>query len=110
MHKYLDSDNSGTHPDCVTNNVAILETLVHWLEASGNRQALLSETGGGNTASCKTFLGQELAYVNSTYPTLVGYSIWAAGAFDSSYVLSVTPFRNETDQSLWTNAVKPYLP
>lgn len=110
VHKYLDSDNSGTHPDCVTNNVAILETLVHWLEASGNRQALLSETGGGNTASCKTFLGQELAYVNSTYPTLVGYSIWAAGAFDSSYVLSVTPFRNETDQSLWTNAVKPYLP
>lgn len=103
------TDNSGTHPDCVTNNVAILETLVSWLEANGNRQALLSETGGGNTASCEEFLDQELAYVNSTYPALVGYSIWAAGAFDTSYVLSLTPFSNGTDQSLWTNAVKPYL-
>jgi endoglucanase len=27
VHKYLDSDNSGTHSACVTNNVAALTTL-----------------------------------------------------------------------------------
>jgi endoglucanase len=72
VHKYLDSDNSGTHPDCTTvgiilksfspsdhpgmiqDNVQVMQTLVSWLKSNGNRQALLSETGGGNTASCET--------------------------------------------------------
>lgn len=35
-------------------NVDVLTTLVAWLQANGNRQALLSETGGGSTASCET--------------------------------------------------------
>lgn len=53
VHKYLDSDNSGTHADCVTDNVPALQTLVQFLQQNGNRQAILSETGGGNTASCE---------------------------------------------------------
>ncbi|KZT02401.1 glycoside hydrolase family 5 protein [Laetiporus sulphureus 93-53] len=110
VHKYLDSDNSGTHSTCVTNNVDVLETLVSFLQDNGDRQAILSETGGGETSSCYTDLAQELAYVESAYPTLVGFSVWAAGAFDTSYVLSVTPYSNGTDQTLWTEAVKPYLP
>ncbi|OCH94715.1 endoglucanase [Obba rivulosa] len=110
VHKYLDSDNSGTHADCVTNNVDVLTTLVQFLQENGNRQAILSETGGGNTASCETDLGQELAYVSSAYPTLIGFSIWAAGAFDTTYVLTVTPNANGTDQPLWIDAVIPNLP
>ncbi|CCL98510.1 uncharacterized protein FIBRA_00509 [Fibroporia radiculosa] len=110
VHKYLDSDNSGTHATCVTNNVDVLETLVSFLQDNGDRQAILSETGGGETTSCYTDVAQELSYVKSAYPTLVGFSIWAAGAFDTSYVLTVTPWSNGTDQTLWTEAVKPYLP
>ncbi|OBZ79926.1 Large subunit GTPase 1 [Grifola frondosa] len=110
VHKYLDSDNSGTHPDCVTNNVDVLTTLVTFLQTNGNRQAILSETGGGNTASCETDLGQELAFVKSSFPTLAGFSIWAAGAFDTTYVLTVTPNANGTDQPLWIDAVQPNLP
>ncbi|KAH9948197.1 glycoside hydrolase superfamily [Amylocystis lapponica] len=110
VHQYLDSDNSGTHSTCVTNNTEVLSTFVTFLTANGNRQAILSETGGGNTASCETDLGQELAYVKSAYPSLVGFSVWAAGAFDTSYVLSVTPDTNGTDQPVWTDAVVPNLP
>ena len=33
------------------NNTVILEELVSWLQEYG-RQAVLSETGGGDTASC----------------------------------------------------------
>jgi len=110
VHKYLDSDNSGTHPDCVTNNTQVLETLVQWLQQNGNRQALLSETGGGNTASCVEDLGQELAYIQQNSASIVGFSIWAAGAFATNYTLSVVPFSNGTDQILWTEAVQPYLP
>jgi endoglucanase len=53
VHKYLDSDNSGTHDDCVTDNLSTFQTLVNWLKQN-NRQALLSETGGGHTQSCYT--------------------------------------------------------
>ena len=35
-------------------NVSILETLVTFLQENGNRQAILSETGGGETTSCYT--------------------------------------------------------
>ena len=63
VHQYLDSDNSGTHAECVTNNIASAWTpLAAWLR-SNNRQALNSETGGGNTASCEMYLCQELAYL-----------------------------------------------
>ncbi|KAI8990490.1 glycoside hydrolase superfamily [Trametes punicea] len=110
VHKYLDSDNSGTHPDCTTDNVDVLQTLVSFLQANGHRQAILSETGGGNTASCETLLNNELSFVKSSFPTLVGFAAWAAGAFDTTYVLTLTPFANGTDQPLWTDAIKPNLP
>ncbi|PCH33921.1 glycoside hydrolase family 5 protein [Wolfiporia cocos MD-104 SS10] len=110
VHKYLDYDNSGTHAECVTNNTVVLETLVSWLRENGNRQAILSETGGGNTASCELYLGQELAYVKSAYPNLVGFSVWAAGSFATDYILSETPYPNGTDQPLWIDAVRPNLP
>ncbi|KAI0271430.1 putative cellulase precursor [Gloeopeniophorella convolvens] len=109
VHKYLDSDNSGTHADCVTNNVDVLTTLVTWLKQNG-RQALLSETGGGNTSSCETDLGQELAFVKANSDSIVGFTVWSAGAFATDYVLSVVPNADGSDQPLWTAAVKPNLP
>ena len=60
VHKYLDSDNSGTNAECTTNNVQVFQTLATWLRQN-SRMALLSETGGGNTASCETNLCQEIA-------------------------------------------------
>ncbi|KAI0639633.1 glycoside hydrolase superfamily [Trametes polyzona] len=110
VHKYLDSDNSGTHPDCTTDNVDVLKTLVSFLQQNGNRQAILSETGGGNTASCEQLLANELAFVKGAFPTLAGFSVWAAGAFDTTYVLTVTPNPDGSDQPLWVDAVKPNLP
>ncbi|KII94195.1 glycoside hydrolase family 5 protein [Plicaturopsis crispa FD-325 SS-3] len=110
VHKYLDSDNSGTHAECVTNNVDVLTTLVSFLKSNGNRQAILSETGGGNVASCETDLGQELAYIKENSDTIVGWSLWAAGAFDTTYILTLTPNANGTDQPLWTAAAVPNLP
>lgn len=82
VHKYLDSDNSGTHrcaffiqrdgeranlglflrSECVTNNIASSwEPLAEWLRCNG-RQAFNTETGGGNVASCVQFLCEQIAY------------------------------------------------
>lgn len=61
--EYLDSDNSGTHTECVTDNVSdAFQPLATWLKAN-NRQAILSETGGGNTDSCKKYLCQQLKFL-----------------------------------------------
>jgi hypothetical protein len=48
--------------DCTTNNIAAAWTpLVQWLRAN-QRQALNTETGGGNTASCVQFMCQQIAF------------------------------------------------
>ncbi|KAK6602872.1 glycoside hydrolase family 5 protein [Botrytis cinerea] len=103
VHKYLDSDNSGTHAECVTNNIdAAFAPLATWLRANG-RQAILSETGGGNTASCQTYLCQQVAYLNANSDVYLGYIGWSAGSFDSTYILTETPNgsgSSMTDQAL----------
>jgi endoglucanase len=63
VHKYLDSDNSGTHTECVTDNVdSSFSPLASWLRSNG-RQALLSETGGGNTQSCQQYMCSQLKFL-----------------------------------------------
>lgn len=62
VHKYLDSDNSGTHAECTTDNVAAFTTLATWLRTN-KRMALNSETGGGNVASCQKMLCAQIAYI-----------------------------------------------
>ncbi len=96
IHKYLDSDSSGTHTECVTNAIdSTFAPLATSLRAIG-RQALLSETGGGNTQSCVTDVCQQLQYLNSNSDVYLGYIGWSAGAFQPSwnYVLTLVPTQN----------------
>lgn len=99
VHKYLDADNSGTSTECVTNNSAVFVQLAEWLRAN-KRQAMLTETGGGNTASCETDVCEELAVLNAHSDVLLGWTGWAAGMFDTSYALSETPTESG---STWTD-------
>jgi len=110
VHKYLDSDNSGTHTNCVTDNVGVLQTLSSWLAQNG-RQAILSETGGGRSdSSCFTAFKTELQYVRNNPSTFAGFAVWSAGSFDTKYELSVTPNSDGSDAPLWIQAVQPNLP
>ena len=68
VHQYLDSDYSGTNPECTYNNVDAFSYLAKWLRTN-NRQAFITETGGGNTASCATLLCQELDGIKYELPT-----------------------------------------
>ncbi|XP_006454003.1 hypothetical protein AGABI2DRAFT_189329 [Agaricus bisporus var. bisporus H97] len=110
VHKYLDSDNSGTHIECTTDNVQVMQTLVNWLRANGNRQAILSETGAGNTQSCFTAFKSELSFVKSNSDSITGFTAWSAGSFNTMYELTLTPNPDGSDQPLWTQAVVPNLP
>lgn len=91
VHKYLDSDNSGTHTECVKDNIDnAFKPLADWLRTN-KRLAILSETGGGNTASCQKYLCSELQYLNQNADVYIGYTGWAAGGFASTYELNETP-------------------
>lgn len=90
-HKYLDSDNSGTHAECVTDNVQSAFAPLAAALRSIKRQAILSETGGGNVASCEKYLCSQLDYLDSNSDVYLGYVGWSAGGFDSTYVLTETP-------------------
>lgn len=51
VHKYLDTDGSGTHLECISDHVDdSFRPLAEFLIANG-RKAILSETGGGNSSS-----------------------------------------------------------
>ncbi|KAL7807423.1 endoglucanase EG-II [Trichoderma gracile] len=91
VHKYLDSDNSGTHAECTTNNIdGAFAPLATWLRQN-NRQAILTETGGGNVQSCIQDMCQQIQYLNENSDVYLGYVGWGAGSFDSTYVLTETP-------------------
>ncbi|KAF2113913.1 endo-1,4-beta-glucanase [Lophiotrema nucula] len=99
VHRYLDSDNSGTNAECVTNNIdGSFSPLATWLRTN-KRMAILSETGGGSTTSCETYVCQELDYLDQNADVYLGWIGWAAGSFATSYVLSLTPTGN-TDTAL----------
>ncbi|KIJ63195.1 glycoside hydrolase family 5 protein [Hydnomerulius pinastri MD-312] len=102
VHKYLDSDNSGTNAECVTNNIDdAWEPLSQWLRCNG-RQALNTETGGGDVSSCETYMCQQIQYQAENSDVILGYVGWAAGNFATSYVLSETPTESGTT---WTDQV-----
>ncbi|KAK6219070.1 hypothetical protein LQW54_002572 [Pestalotiopsis sp. IQ-011] len=90
IHKYLDEDNSGTHEECVTDNVDAFTGLAQYLRDNG-RQGLISESGASSDASCLTNFCSQNAFINQNSDAFVGFVAWAAGSFSTSYVLSLTP-------------------
>ncbi|KAF9005273.1 endoglucanase [Hymenopellis radicata] len=102
VHKYLDSDNSGTNSECTTNNIdGAWAPLAEWLRCNG-RQAFNTETGGGNVASCVKYMCEQIAYQAANSDVFLGYIGWAAGNFDVSYVLGEVPTQSG---STWTDTL-----
>jgi len=100
VHQYLDYDYSGTHTECVTDNIySAWQPLATWLRTN-KRQALNTETGGGNTASCEQYLCSAINFMNSNTDVFLGYVAWSAGSFDSTYELDLTP---TLSGSTWTD-------
>ncbi|GME49146.1 Glycoside hydrolase family 5 [Neofusicoccum parvum] len=93
VHKYLDSDNSGTHTDCVTNNIDdAFKPLAEWLRTN-KRMAINTESGGGNTDSCEKYFCEQIQYLNQNADVFLGYTAWSAGGFDQTYELVQTPIK-----------------
>lgn len=77
-HQYLDGEG-GTTTECITNGVDdTLAPLTDYLRSVG-RKGMLTETGGGNTASCYTDVCAELSHLNWNSDVWLGWVGWAAG-------------------------------
>ena len=96
VHKYLDEDNSGTHDECVTDNADAFGSVADFLRRR-SRQGIVSETGASGSPSCVQSFCSQNGFINDNSDVLVGLVGWAAGSFDTSYLLSLTP-RKEGDR------------
>ncbi|KAL2053560.1 hypothetical protein ABVK25_006212 [Lepraria finkii] len=94
VYQYLDPDSSGTHAYCVKKGISdAFQPLVTYLQ-SANRQALISETGGGSSDSCcLQNMCEALDFMNENSKCILGWVGWATGSFQTSYVLSLVPSR-----------------
>jgi endoglucanase len=107
VHQYLDSDGSGTHTTCTTNNVEAFNTLGAWLRTN-KRQAILTETGGSDDSSCLTMLCEQFDAMNKYSDVYLGWTGWSAGMFATSYELSEVPTKSGsswTDKQIVTKCV-----
>ncbi|POS78751.1 cellulase [Diaporthe helianthi] len=90
IHKYLDEDNSGTHKTCTTDNVDAFTTIAEFLRSSG-RKGIISETGASSDSTCFTDFCSQNSFINQNSDVFMGLVGWGAGSFDTSYILSLTP-------------------
>ena len=109
IHKYLDSDGSGLTPDCSNNGVEDMKR-VHEILVNSNRQAFITETGGGNNQNCIDRAGEFIDFLQFHASSFFGWIVWSAGSFSEDYTLSVVPSSNGEDRPIWKSSYKLRLP
>lgn len=100
MHQYLDSDSSGTGPDCGSPDTGAdrLRAATAWLRSVGAR-AFLAEFGAGGDKACLQTLDRMLSYIDRNGDAWMGWSYWAAGPWwPERYAFSVQPGRAGADR------------
>lgn len=92
LHQYLDSNYSGTHPECKSEQVGVaaLTKVTEWLRQHGKR-GFLGEFGAGSNNTCLAALDAMLDYMDKNRDVWMGWTYWAAGAWPSHYFTSVQP-------------------
>ncbi|KAL1584111.1 hypothetical protein WHR41_07291 [Cladosporium halotolerans] len=92
MHQYLDTDGSGTSPNCVSSTVGAerLVAATNWLRAN-KKIGLIGEFAGGVNAQCQTAIAGMLQYMNDNSDVWQGALWWAAGPWWGTYMYGLEP-------------------
>jgi endoglucanase len=109
-HQYLDSDSSGTSPDCVSTTVGRerLEGFVKWLRDS-KRKGFLGEFAGADNATCNTAIENMLDYIHASSDVLVGWLWWAGGPWWGDYMFTLDPDPRDGKDRPQMSLLAPYL-
>ncbi len=96
LHQYLDSNYSGTHPECKNESIGVttLTGVTNWLRQN-NKKGFLGEFGAGSDPTCLAALEAMLKYMDDNRDVWVGWTYWAAGAWPPSYFTSVQPVNGQ---------------
>jgi len=96
LHQYLDSNYSGTHPECKSETVGVttLKSVTGWLRQN-NKKGFLGEFGAGSDPTCLAALDAMLKFMDDNRDVWMGWTYWAAGAWPPSYFTSVQPVNGQ---------------
>ncbi|KAI0181997.1 glycoside hydrolase family 5 protein [Hypoxylon sp. FL1284] len=92
MHQYLDSDGSGTSPDCVSATIGAerLADATAWLKANG-KKGLIGETAGGANSQCIQAVQGMLQHMQDNSDVWTGWLWWGAGPWWADYMYGMEP-------------------
>jgi endoglucanase len=92
MHQYLDSDKSGTHPECVSSTIGVdsVKEATQWLRQNG-KVGVIGEFAGGPNEVCKAAVSGLLQYLKANSDVWTGALWWAAGPWWDTYMFSYEP-------------------
>lgn len=89
MHQYLDSDSSGTSPDCVSAQIGVQRVVgaTSWLRANG-KIGIIGEFAGGPNAVCQSAVTGLLDHLKENSDVWMGALWWAGGPWWGDYMYS----------------------
>jgi endoglucanase len=91
IHQYLDSNYSGTNPNCVNFDAnKMLEPFTSWAKTH-TVKAIVTEIGVGNNPNCLIQLDAMLNYMKQNNDVYQGFIYWAGGPMWGSYEFSIEP-------------------
>lgn len=92
MHQYLDSDGSGTHPNCVSTEIGVQRVVgaTKWLRDNG-KIGILGEFAGGPNSVCQAAVRGMLDHLLENSDVWAGALWWAAGPWWGEFGPPVAP-------------------
>lgn len=114
VHQYFDSDASGSHDACVSEEIGKerLTAFTEWARDNEVR-AFLGEFGAPASDVCLHAVDNMLSFVSDNLDVFIGWTWWSAGPWWGDYAMSIEPDENGEDKpqmlvlSRHLNAVVP---
>jgi endoglucanase len=109
MHQYLDSDGSGTSPNCVSATIGAerLQAATNWLKQN-NLKGFLGEIGTGSNPTCIEAVKGALCSMQQS-GVWIGALWWAAGPWWGDYFQSIEPPNGAAISAILPQALKPFM-
>lgn len=110
MHQYLDSDGSGTSPNCVSPTIGQerVSAATAWLKAN-KKKGFLGEFAGGANSVCQTAVQGMLSYLGQNTDVWMGATWWAAGPWWGNYMFNMEP-GSGTGYVNYLGLLRPFFP
>ncbi|KAK2046224.1 cellulase [Colletotrichum somersetense] len=110
MHQYLDSDSSGTSPDCVSSTIGVerVQSATNWLRQNG-KVGIIGEFAGGANSQCQAAVKGLLDHLKANSDVWTGALWWAAGPWWADYMYSFEP-SSGTGYQYYNSLLKSYNP